>query len=255
MAFFTFMAVWSYWEARERKQRRWLVLTGILIGFTLATKGQAVILPFTLIVWDVLRTWLNDDIGRLRILKPLFLVGFLLLVLVAPVLWLGYQMIPSDLMVLAFESSWGFVVTVVGSYLFVLLICLALAWPFGQSIGLLKDTLKYIRRVRVTDVVSVKNHRYVTYQVVDLLILTTVALFAFVLLFPNVWGAPIGGIVEWFAHYASGSAGLRTTYFVTRTIYLPLYYYPAIILIKTSILFLVVSGAGLVIGCALAKEP
>ena len=256
MAFFTFMAVWSYWEARERQKRRWLVLTGLWIGLALATKGQAIILPFILITWDVLRTWLNDDIGRLRILKPLFLVASLLLVSVAaPLLWLGYRVIPADLMARAFESDLGFLVTVVGSYLFVLLICLVLAWPFGQSIGVLKDTLEHICRVRVAHVARVKNRRYVTHLTVDMLVLATVALFSFVLLFPNAWGSPVGVLAEWFAHYGgAAAAGLRATYFVTRTFYLPLYYYPVVVLIKTSPLFLVALVIGLVVGVRWLKR-
>jgi hypothetical protein len=94
----------------------------------------------------------------------------------------------------------------------------------------------------------VKNRRYVTHLVVDLLILTTVALFSFVLVFPNAWGAPGGVLAEWFARYGGAAGGLRTTYFVTRTIYLPLYYYPAVVLIKTSVFFLVALVTGLVVG-------
>ena len=254
LAFFFFMAVWSYWEARKR-QRRWgLVLTGVWIGFALASKGQAVVLPFILVAWDIVCGWLDADIGRLRVLKPLFLLGLLLLIVVAPVLWLGYRIIPADLMAQAFESRWGFLVTVVGSYLFVLLICLVLAWPLGQSIRILKDMCNHLRRVRVSDVVNAQSRRYVTRLVVDLVILTAVGLFSFVALFPNAWGSPGRVLGEWFARYGGAAGGLRPAFFITRAVYLPLYYYPAITLIKSSLPFLAAWVAGLVVSVRWLKS-
>jgi hypothetical protein len=54
-----------------------------------------------------------------------------------------------------------------------------------------------------------------------------IAVLVFLIGYPNLWGDPVGGFLQhWFGFYGRvGAAPVRAWFFITQTVYLPLYYY------------------------------
>ncbi len=82
----TILAVAHWWRAEEGARRSWMIpaLTGILFGFALLTKMQAILIPPVVGLWALWH-------GRVRAIKPLMifgLVGLVVFFIGWPWLWL-----------------------------------------------------------------------------------------------------------------------------------------------------------------------
>lgn len=243
IALFVFLAMTVYFWGHEVRRDRSRLMAGALFGLALLTKVQAIMVPVALLGWKVALRWLGDGLSRLNRLRPVAL-AVLIGVLAAggTAAWL-FAYMPDEVR-LRFGGTTGFVVSgllsvaVVGGFLTWMLLplrrtldelaCVVEASRQALSRGWKPGTLR--PRVPVD-----------RYDVLFVLIGVAV----FLVGFPNLWGNPLQGFVrQWFGFWGRVNP-FRPWFFVTQTVYLPVYYYLLMIPLHANLLYLVSLGVGL----------
>ncbi|MBA3542509.1 MAG: glycosyltransferase family 39 protein, partial [Deltaproteobacteria bacterium] len=87
-----FATVYAYWrsiDVRPDRRRRWPWQVGVMFGLALATKHNAILLPFALVPHLLFVAWRTRGhaLDRVRVLVSLLVLGPLVLVAVWPWLW------------------------------------------------------------------------------------------------------------------------------------------------------------------------
>lgn len=254
IAALVFLTMVTYFYGHELPKRAWRLWASAFFGLALLTKVQAALVPFVLLGWKVVLGWLRDDLTKLNRLRVLALVGLIMVLTVGGVsVWLlGY--VPAEVRT-RFGGGTGFVVTVLLSFAVVAALLLWMLLPLRKTVDevarFAESARWWLEGRRLPEVLRLHlpTDRY------ELLFLA-IAMVVFIAGFPNIWGDPIKGFFQhWFGFYGEINP-FRPWFFVTQTVYLPVYYYLLMIPLHANPLYLVSLAAGFwATVCILRREP
>lgn len=242
IAALVFLTMAAYFFGQELQKRTWRIWAGLFFGLALLTKVQAAVVPFVLLGWKVSLGWLRDDLSKLNRLRVLALIGLIFALSVGGTsVWL-FRYIPGEVR-LRIGGVTGFVVTVILSLAVVAAILIWMLLPLKKTF---EEVARFVRSAQRW----LEERRHLTawrpnfpVDRLDLLCLAIAAL-VFVAGFPNIWGDPARGFFQhWFGFYG-GINPLRPWFFVTETVYLPVYYYLLMVPLHANPLYLVSLVAG-----------
>lgn len=254
IAVLVFLTMAAYFYGHELQKKAWWIWAGLFFGLALLTKVQAVIIPFVLLGWKVALGWLRYDLSKLNRLRVLALVGLIVVLTVGGVsVWLvGY--VPEEVR-LKIGGAMGFVVTVLLSLAVVAALLLWMLLPLRRTVDEVARFAESARRWLEGRRLPEVWHLHLPTDRYDLLFLA-VALVVFVTGFPNIWGDPFKGFFQHWFGFWGGINPFRPWFFMTQTVYLPIYYYLLMIPLHANPLYLVSLAAGFwVTVCILRREP
>ncbi len=254
VAFLSFLTILLYWLGSESGQRRLKRFAGIVYGLALLSKVQAFLVPFVLIAWKACLRWFRRDFGPLQRLRLLAVAGLIGLLAISTVIVPLWKVVPSRIAA-HMGGDLGFAINILGSLLFLALLFAACLFPIHRMAeaflwlgAWLKGSAANPRPAKRLAIWRGMIDR-------DDLWFIALAAVVFFVGYPNLWGNPLGGLARHLG-FLGGINPFRMWFFITPTLYLPIYYYFLMLPLHAHPLYLaaIIIGAVTAVGI-LRTEP